>query len=87
MFRGYLQTRLIGWLGTWQGWVSASLVHAFVHVPQRMWIQEISFAEALERSAMLIPISLYMGFVMIRTRNLVGVGLLHTFANFMGELK
>jgi membrane protease YdiL (CAAX protease family) len=33
LFRGYLQTRLIAWLGKWQGWGLASIIMALGHFP------------------------------------------------------
>lgn len=85
-YRGYLQTRLMAWLGRWQGWVLTSVLMALVHIPQRMTMQGTSLLEALLSSAALIPISLFLGFVMLRTGNIVAPGLVHTFANWVGTL-
>jgi membrane protease YdiL (CAAX protease family) len=85
-FRGYLQTRLMGWLGGWQGWVLTSLLMAFAHLVQRMTRMGMSPLEALGSSAALIPISLFLGYVMLRTENVVAPGLAHTFANWVGTL-
>ncbi|MDX9851718.1 MAG: hypothetical protein RBT01_14510 [Anaerolineaceae bacterium] len=41
---------------------------------------------ALLSSAALIPISLFVGFVMLRTGNIVAPGLAHTFANWIDTL-
>jgi len=87
LFRGYLQTRLIAWLGNWQGWVLASVIMAMVHLPHRALIEGQDRADALIASASLLPVSLLMGYVMKATGNVVASGLFHTFANWVNELK
>lgn len=85
-FRGFLQTRLASWLGRWWGWVLAAVLMALAHVVQRITIWGLSPREALLSSAALIPISLFQGYVLLRTENLVAPGLVHTFANWVGTL-
>jgi membrane protease YdiL (CAAX protease family) len=85
-FRGFLQTRLASWLGRWWGWVLAAVLMALAHVVQRMTVWGLSPLEALLSSASLIPISLFQGYLMLRTENLVAPGLVHTFANWVGTL-
>ncbi len=86
LFRGYLQTRLIAWLGQWSGWLLSSFIMAMMHVGQRVAIQGLSSPEAIVSSALLIPISLFMGYVMIRTGNIVAPGICHMFADWVGVL-
>lgn len=85
-FRGYLQTRLVTWLGTLSGWVIASLVMAFAHVIQRMTMMGLSLTQALLSSAFLIPISLLMGYIMLRTGNIVTPGIFHTMVDWVNTL-
>ncbi|MBU1948773.1 MAG: CPBP family intramembrane metalloprotease, partial [Candidatus Eisenbacteria bacterium] len=82
-YRGYLQTRLIGWLGSYQGWILASVLMAMAHVGHRVGIEGMAAGEALLSAAALIPISLFLGFVMLRTQNIVAPGLLHMFVNWL----
>ncbi len=86
LFRGYLQTRLIAWLGRWPGWLFASILMAMMHIGQRVAVQGLASPEAVVSSALLIPISLFMGYVMLRTSNIVAPGICHTFANWVGVL-
>lgn len=83
-FRGYLQTRLVAWLGRWQGWLLASVMMALIHIAQRVYILGFDATTALLSSAALIPISLFMGFVMLRTENIVAPAISHTFADWVG---
>jgi membrane protease YdiL (CAAX protease family) len=85
-FRGYLQTRLMAWLGRWQGWVVTSVLMALAHVVQRITMVGLLPLEAVLSSASLIPISLLLGYMMLRTENVVAPGLFHTFANWVGTL-
>lgn len=83
-FRGYLQTRLGAWLGRWQGWLVASVMMALIHIPQRIYMSGFDATTAFLSSAYLIPISLIMGFVMLRTGNIVAPGIFHTFSDWVG---
>jgi membrane protease YdiL (CAAX protease family) len=85
-FRGYLQTRLMAWLGQWQGWLIASIVMALAHIVQRITMVGLLPLEAVLSSVSLIPVSLLLGYVMIRTENIVAPGLLHTYANWVNTL-
>lgn len=86
MFRGYLQTRMIAWLGLWQGWVLSSLIHAFGHFFQRIGVMGMSPTDAVISCVTLIPLSLSMGFVMMRSENFVAPAIYHTFADWWGTL-
>jgi hypothetical protein len=83
-YRGYLQGRLAGWLGTYRGWVLASAIMAMAHVGHRVAALGMSGGEALLSAAFLLPVSLFLGYVMLRTRSIVAPGLLHTFINWFG---
>ena len=78
-FRGYLQTRLVLWLGKTWGWLLASTLMALGHIIQRMAIMGMSGVNALLSSLALIPISLLFGYIMLRTENIVAGALLHAF--------
>lgn len=86
MYRGYLQTRLMGWLGRWKGWILTSIVMALVHIPQRMASMGLSPKDAIISSALLIPISLMMGYILIKTENIAASSIYHTFADWVSVL-
>ena len=87
LYRGYLQTRLVAWLGKPRGWVLASVIMAYVHIINLLWIRGECISKAFLASTALIPVSLLMGFIMLRTGNLVAPGLFHTFANWVTTLR
>ena len=84
LFRGYLQSRLMAWLGQLRGWLLASILMALVHIAQRMVVGGLNPIAALISSAALIPISLLMGYVLLRTENIVAPAIFHTFADWVG---
>lgn len=86
LFRGYLQSRLENWLGTVPGWLIASLMMALAHIAQRMVMSDMVFVDALISSLKLISISLFFGYLYMRTRNILAPGIVHTFANWLGTL-
>lgn len=81
LFRGYLQTRLVAWLGVARGWILAAVVMAVVHFPGRL-LQGMGLLDSFDSCASLIPVSLLMGFIMLRSRNLLAPGIYHTFMNW-----
>jgi membrane protease YdiL (CAAX protease family) len=83
-FRGYLQTRLSALLGAIPGWLLASVLMASVHIFQRILIMGLPSGEALLDSLSLIPFSLLMGYIMMRTENIMAPGIFHSFANWIG---
>jgi membrane protease YdiL (CAAX protease family) len=86
MFRGYLQMRLMEWLGTWKGWVLTSILMALIHIPQRMVFMGLAPLEAVTSSILLIPISLTLGYIMIKTENIAAPAIYHTFADWVNVL-
>lgn len=82
-YRGYLQSRLMAWLGGYSGWALASVIMAMGHAIHRTVALRMSAGDALISSASLIPISMFLGFVMMQTRNIVVPGLLHTGINWL----
>jgi membrane protease YdiL (CAAX protease family) len=81
-FRGYLQTRLMSWLGTVWGWVLASTLMAVMHVVQRITVMGMAGTDAIVSSLSLIPISLLYGYIMLQTENVVAGTILHAFIDW-----
>jgi membrane protease YdiL (CAAX protease family) len=80
-FRGYLQTRLIAWLGMWRGWILASVIMALAHIPSFCLTNGI--CGGILTTLVIIPVSLFLGFVMIRTQNLVAPLMAHAIADWV----
>lgn len=86
LYRGYLQTRLIARIGTWRGWALASLVFAAAHFPHRLLYDGLGPRAADTATVLLVPCSLAMGFIMLRTQNILAPAILHTIINSWGAL-
>lgn len=82
IYRGYLQTRLISWLGTFKGCFSTSVIFAFTHLPHRLIVEGLNFTDASINCTLLIPVSLLYGYIMIKTRNVVANSIFHTFTDW-----
>ena len=85
-FRGYLQTRLVAWLGKWSGWAIASILMALMHIVQRITIMGMSETDAIIDSLSLIPTSLLLGYIMLRAENVMAGALFHTFIDWNSVL-
>jgi len=83
LFRGFLQLRCSFWLGEIRGLILASTIMALVHLPQRIFAVGLDPVQALISALSLMPFSLLMGFLMLRTRNILGPSILHTVANWV----
>ncbi len=81
LFRGYLQTRLIARLGMWRGWVLASFLFAVSHLPRYLFHDGLGPAAAIVATAGLIPSGLALGFIMLRTQNLLAPAIFHTITD------
>ena len=46
----------------------------------------MGYVDAIAATSALLPVSLLMGFVMLRVGNVVAPGLFHTFANWANTL-
>jgi len=86
MFRGFLQIRCTLWLGEIRGLILASVIMAFVHLPQRIFVAGLSPLPALVSAASLLPFSFLMGLMMLRTNNILGSSILHTVVNWVSVL-
>jgi membrane protease YdiL (CAAX protease family) len=86
LFRGFVLIRCSAWLGDTAGLILVSTVFAFVHLPQRIFVMGMDLSEAIVSAIMLLPISLLLGYMMLRTRNIVGPAILHTAADLISVL-
>jgi membrane protease YdiL (CAAX protease family) len=86
LFRGYLQVRCVSWLGAVKGLVLASLIMAFMHLPQRLFAVGLDSVQAIASATSLIPFSLAAGFLMLRTKNTLGPAVMHTILDWVSSI-
>ncbi len=86
LFRGFLQIRCSAWLGEIKGWLVASVLMALAHLPQRIFVVGQELGQAVFSATLLIPISLLMGFLMLKTQNVAGPAVFHTMLDLTNIL-
>lgn len=86
MNRGYLQTRMMQWIGKYKGYVVSTLIFAITHVPNRMFIYNMNFSQALANSLYLIPASLFFGYIFMKSKSIVPGVINHAFIDWILSL-
>ena len=82
LFRGYLQHRCSTWLGATNGPVISSIIMVFAHLPQRIFALGLNLQQAILSSVILLPVSILLGLVFLKTQNVLGPAVLHTVFDF-----
>jgi len=85
LFRGYLQTRLMEWLGNQRGLILTALIFSFSHLFQRILSVDMSLSRALVSCIAIIPFALFMGYLFSKCKNVVATTIFHTLYNFFGN--
>lgn len=85
VYRGFLQTRLVAWLGEPGGWVFASAIFALAHVPQDLVSDGPTLVLAVELALQLV-FGLVFGWVVLRVGGVWATGIAHGVADWVGWL-
>ena len=83
IWRGYIQTRLIAYAGTLKGYVIASLLFALWHFP--IYYHGAAL-ETLANTLIVLAPSLLMGYIMLRSQNIIPSSIFHLFWNWNNML-
>lgn len=84
VFRGFLQTRLIAWLGQIKGMVLTAVLFSLVHIPSRLIYQQLSVMKAIIISLALIPCALLFGYIMMKAKNIAAPAIFHAGLDWLG---
>jgi len=82
VWRGYVQTRLTAKVGTIMGLVATALVFAFWHFPMTYFAFSGVGLEALAEILMKVPASLLLGYIMLKSQNIIPGSIFHLFWDF-----
>lgn len=82
IFRGYLQIRLIAWLGKNKGWIISSVLMVLIHLPQRIFVQGMTLTGAFTNILYLVFFSLFLGYIMIKSENIAAPAIFHTLGDW-----
>lgn len=76
IYRGYVQTRLSAWLGTSKGCTITAIIFVFTHFPIKVF-QGMDIQSAFTSCIILIPLSLMLGYIKLKTKNIYAPAILH----------
>jgi len=83
VWRGYVQTRLVAYGGTFRGLVVTSLLFAVLwHFPGRYYMYSGAVLEALASSLLVFPSGLVFGYLMMGSQNIIPSSILHLFGDW-----
>jgi membrane protease YdiL (CAAX protease family) len=85
LFRDFLQTHCTAWLGNTKGLFAAKLDYGFCpYSSKNLFVQGMNPTEALFSCVLLLPVSLLLGLIFLRTQNILGSTILHTTFDLVG---
>ncbi|HEX9011882.1 MAG TPA: CPBP family intramembrane glutamic endopeptidase, partial [Anaerolineaceae bacterium] len=82
IFRGYIQLRLMDWLGETWGWLGAAVLFALWRVPQALAAGTTGTALAASLAALLL-FGLLLGWIMRRSGSILATALYHAVHNWI----
>lgn len=82
VWRGYVQTRLIAYGGTVKGLVATTLIFGLWHFPMRYFQRFGVVLEAFADILVGLPIKLLVGYIMLRSQNVIPPSIFHLFYNW-----
>ena len=82
LFRGYLQNRLIKWIGDKKGLIVTALAFSFSHIFQRMLTGNMNFTNAIISVISLFPVALFLGYLFFKCKSVTASTIFHTFFDF-----
>jgi len=84
LIRGFLQLRLIAWLGFVPGLLIASIVFSVMHYPGDRFLKKLNVRQAWINTSMTFPLGLMMGIVFYVSGSLLAAILFHLIVNLAG---
>jgi len=79
VWRGYVQTRLIAYGGTVKGLVTTTLIYGLWYFPMRYFQYSGVVLEAFADILVGLPIKLLLGYIMLRSQNVIPPSIFHLF--------
>lgn len=83
LWRGYVQNRLIYKFGKLQGLLLTALIFSVIHIPQRIIVFGLDLKGVLLSVFIIIPISITLGYIAYKTKDIIAGSILHTIVNFI----
>lgn len=86
VFRGFLQTRLIAWLGQMKGMVLTAVLFSLTHITSRLIYQQLSISNAIISSLPLIPCALLFSYIMLKAKNIAAPAIFHAGFDWINKV-
>ncbi len=86
IFRGYLQTRLTASLGKVKGLVLTAILFSLTHLSNGLILQHLNLNDALINSLALLPVSLLLGYIMLKAKNITAPAIFHAGLDWFGQI-
>lgn len=83
IFRGYIQPRLMSWLGDNRGWLLTAGIFSLWHLPQKLLVERVAGPDLLINLAVLFVFGLVLGWVMRKSGSILAPGLYHAVHNWL----
>lgn len=85
-YRGFLQARVVGWLGEYRGWLAASTIFALAHIPQDLAVLGLGPLELVPQMLIQLVFGLVFGWIALRAGGVTAVALFHGALDWAGWL-
>jgi membrane protease YdiL (CAAX protease family) len=85
-YHGFLQTRLVAWLGDWRGWLVAGAIFGLSHVPGDVLLSGLGAADVTVALAQQTAGGLLNGWIVLRLRAIAPVIVFHAAGDWYGWL-
>jgi membrane protease YdiL (CAAX protease family) len=85
LFRGFVLTRLRGWMGFWRADVLTAVLFSAIHWPHWLWVNGFQVSLIVEAVAIVI-LAVFLGWVVKRTGSLWPAVAVHEFNNVLSGL-
>jgi membrane protease YdiL (CAAX protease family) len=83
IFRGYIQMRLMDWLGETWGWIATAVLFVVWQLPQRLLLEGGSVTDLAVRLGVTLAFGLLLGWIMRRSGSILATTLFATAHNWI----
>jgi membrane protease YdiL (CAAX protease family) len=83
VFRGFIQLRMMAWLGPAWGWIATSGLYAIGQIPQKLLVEHNTLPELGASLGLLFAFGLLLGWIMRKSGNVLAPGIYHAFHNWL----
>jgi membrane protease YdiL (CAAX protease family) len=83
VFRGFIQLRLVGWLGDLWGWLATAALYTLWQLPQKLLVEHAALPDLALHLGTTLIFALLLGWIMRRSGSTLATGLYHAVHNWI----